>query len=131
MKIRHVWFVLLSTALPAAAQDASIGEREYMNSCAQCHGAAADGKGPLADLLTVAAPALTGLQKANGGVFPVSRLYETIEGDAGVAAHGTRDMPAWGMRYSQQAETLLLSTASDDTKVARTPKVVVSSSTPS
>jgi hypothetical protein len=44
-------------------------------------------------------PDLTVLAKKNGGVFPVSRVYEVIDGRQAVAAHGPRDMPIWGNRY--------------------------------
>jgi len=41
------------------------------------------------------------MAKRNGGVFPVAKSYEVIEG-AG-PGHGTRDMPIWGMDYSVKA----------------------------
>jgi hypothetical protein len=47
------------------------------------------------------APDLTQLAKNNGGVFPLSRVYEVI-GGAG-AAHGSRDMPIWGQDYKVRA----------------------------
>ena len=52
-----------------------------------------------------ALPDLTTLAQRNGGVFPVSRTFETIEG-AG-KGHGTRDMPVWGMDYTIQAAEAL------------------------
>ena len=39
---------------------------------------------------------LTVLAKNNGGVFPFSNVYEVIDGRKVIAAHGTREMPAWG-----------------------------------
>ena len=94
-----------SVAASASAQSMSteIGEFEYLNSCASCHGVDGKGAGPLADLLSTTVPNLTELQSANGGVFPVSRVYETIDGSAEVAAHGVREMPVWGMRYMERA----------------------------
>ena len=44
-------------------------------------------------------PDLTVLAKKNNGVFPVSAVYETIDGRKSVSAHGPRDMPIWGFRY--------------------------------
>jgi mono/diheme cytochrome c family protein len=91
--------------LPAAALaqgKADFGKAEYESNCASCHGIKGDGQGPIADLLTRKAADLRALQKKNGGVFPMARVYETIEG-AGVAAHGTRDMPVWGREYSVKA----------------------------
>jgi hypothetical protein len=45
---------------------------------------------------------LTVLVAANGGIFPTSRVIETIDGRREVAAHGPRDMPVWGrsMRFA-------------------------------
>jgi hypothetical protein len=60
-----------------------------------------DGKAgtPINDLLKVAPPALTQLAKKNGGVFPIARIYETIDGRRDIKAHGERDMPIWGNRF--------------------------------
>lgn len=97
--------VMLAAALTAGfgfgsgAQAQSLGETEYMNSCAYCHGIDGTGDGPLAGYLNTALPDLTQLQTQNGGVFPVTRLYESIDGTAELGAHGTREMPAWGLRY--------------------------------
>jgi len=60
------------------------------------------GGGPIAELLKRSPTDLTTLQKRNGGIFPMARVYETIEG-VGVAEHGTRDMPIWGREYSVKA----------------------------
>ena len=93
----------LATSASAQSMSTEIGEFEYLNSCASCHGADGKGAGPLADLLNTAMPNLTELQSSNGGVFPVSQVYETIDGSADVAAHGAREMPVWGMRYMDRA----------------------------
>ncbi len=53
-------------------------------------------------MLKRSASDLTTLQKRNGGIFPMARVYETIEG-VGVAEHGTRDMPVWGREFSIKA----------------------------
>ena len=87
----------------AAAQE-SIGQAEYMSSCAICHGPEGKGDGYLAGYLKKAPPSLTGLQEANGGVFPVSSVYELIDGTQLEGAHGTSAMPVWGDRYTAQAE---------------------------
>ena len=77
----------------------SLGEFEYRNSCAQCHGVSGKGDGPVASSLTKSPPDLTMLQKNNGGVFPVTNVYSIIEGNADVRVHGSRDMPVWGNRF--------------------------------
>lgn len=97
--------LLISAALAAcgAAQAqaqgsaADAGRREYESNCANCHGLDGKGNGPYAALLQRAAPDLTQLAKRNGGVFPISRVYEVIDG-AG-PGHGSREMPIWGQDY--------------------------------
>lgn len=100
---------ICAAALATAPQAAemSLGESEFMNSCAQCHGAAGKGDGVIAGYLNTAIPDLSMLQANNGGVFPVSRVYEVIEHSVDVGAHGTTDMPAWGNRYKYGAEQTL------------------------
>ncbi|MDP2006838.1 MAG: c-type cytochrome [Rubrivivax sp.] len=78
-----------------------LGKREFENNCAVCHASDAKGKGPYNHYLKTDAPDLSQLAKRNGGVFPVARLYDVIEG-AGVG-HGSRDMPIWGQEYRVKA----------------------------
>lgn len=87
----------------ATAQDMSLGEFEYQNSCAACHGAEARGNGPVSAHMSKPAPNLRTLTSDNAGVFPVSRVYEVIDGRAGVGAHGMMDMPVWGYRFTQRS----------------------------
>ena len=77
----------------------SLGEFEYQNSCAQCHGTSGKGDGPFRENLKTAPSDLTTLQKQNGGVFPASHVYSVIEGTADVRLHGPRKMPIWGRRF--------------------------------
>ncbi|SMX41819.1 c-type cytochrome [Actibacterium lipolyticum] len=95
--------VALAFMAPSFGQDIDIGQREYMNSCAQCHGASGRGDGYLAGFLNSPTPDLTVLQRDNGGVFPVASVYAVIDGSAAAGVHGDREMPAWGNRYSVQA----------------------------
>jgi mono/diheme cytochrome c family protein len=109
----------LLAAGPATAQEtvdaqeggitdpAQIGRIEYMTACAQCHGIEGRGDGVIADYLTVDVPDLTAIQRGNEGVFPAGVLFEIIEGGGGTSAHGTREMPAWGDRYSAEAYAVL------------------------
>mgnify|MGYP001039400521 CR=1 FL=1 len=78
-----------------------VGRNEYLNSCALCHGQDGKGSGYVIDVLKTAPPDLTTIKKRNGGVFPVERIYNMIDGREIVKGHGDRDMPAWGNRYSQ------------------------------
>lgn len=89
----------------AHAQEMTLGEFEYLNSCVACHGVSGNGDGPVTDFLSGATvPDLTVLQSNNGGVFPVTVVYETIDGAEIASAHGTRDMPIWGNRFRERVE---------------------------
>ncbi len=92
---------LLSAPVLAQQQRVDVGKREYDNNCASCHGRDGKGGGPFVELLKRSPGDLTTLAKRNGGVFPMARVYEVIEG-AG-AGHGSRDMPVWGQEYSVKA----------------------------
>lgn len=86
------------------AQEMSLGEFEYQNSCVSCHGVSGKGDGPVTDFLSGAVvPDLTVLQSNNGGVFPVTAVFDTIDGSDTASAHGTRDMPIWGQRFRERA----------------------------
>jgi mono/diheme cytochrome c family protein len=83
----------------SAADKFDIGEVEYNVSCADCHGFNGEGNGPYAESLKSRVPDLTVLSRNNGGVFPVTRVYDAIDGRQLTNSHG-RDMPIWGNRYS-------------------------------
>jgi hypothetical protein len=85
------------------AQIADIGKREYVNSCAVCHGDSGRGDGPLVKSLKIAPTDLAGLQKSNNGVFPIGRDYEVIDGRETIGAHGSRDIPVWGDRFKEKS----------------------------
>ena len=78
------------------------GKREFEARCASCHGVSGKGNGTISDLLRRSPPDLTQLAKSNGGILPMERLYQSILGES-VAAHGSRDMPVWGMVYRTDA----------------------------
>lgn len=82
-----------------------LGKREFDHKCAVCHGLDGKGGGPYAEQLKRGLPDLTTMARRNGGVFPVSGTYDTIEG-AG-KGHGTRAMPVWGVDYTIQAAEAL------------------------
>lgn len=93
----------LVTAASADDKKVDFGKREYVNSCAVCHGLDGRAQTQVMDILKVAPSDLRQLSKKNGGVFPMARVYETIDGRLAVKAHGTRDMPIWGQRFSAEA----------------------------
>ncbi len=96
--------LVAAPALGYAQQPVDIGKREYVNSCAVCHGDNGKGDGPLGGFLNKAPTDLTTIQKNNMGVFPFDRVYEVIDGRQAAAFHGTRDMPVWGKWYSIEGE---------------------------
>lgn len=97
----------LSLSASASAEDFDLGQQEFMNSCAQCHGADGTGNGVMAGYLVGSLPDLSRLQADNGGVFPVQMLYDVIDGGAAVGAHGSSEMPAWGDRYLAKSPEML------------------------
>ena len=83
------------------AEEVDAGKAEYLSSCAPCHGADGKGKGPLSANKLKTKPAdLTALAKKNNGVFPVSAVYEAIDGRNAIELHGAREMPIWGCRHT-------------------------------
>ncbi len=67
-------------------------EQVYQDTCLSCHGGSRRGTA-LFDL--------TGLARANGGVFPMDRVIQTIDGRDGARAHGS-PMPVWGEVYTPE-----------------------------
>lgn len=96
--------IMMTTGAYASAAEpslkADLGRQEFENSCALCHGKDGKGTGAINDLLKKRPTNLTTLAKMNNGVFPFERVYAVIDGREMVRAHGDRDMPAWGNRYS-------------------------------
>ncbi len=93
---------MLVSAQSATTQRVDFGQQEFQARCASCHGRDGKGNGPIADLLRKSPPDLTALSRANGGILPMSRVYDSIVGDD-VRAHGSRDMPVWGQVYRLRA----------------------------
>lgn len=102
-----IWLLLLAVSLALAepaksrknqtrAQSIAAGKALFSEHCASCHGDDAKGAGPAAVSLKVQPPDLTALAKRNHGKFPDDEVYKAIHGDRATAAHGSREMPAWG-----------------------------------
>ena len=104
---RSLAVAVAALPLVAAAQNVDVGRREYMISCAQCHGIEGKGDGVIAIYLNTLPSDLTTIQRANRGIFPFAEIYATIEGGRITGPHGTREMPAWGDRYSVEAAEAL------------------------
>ncbi len=88
--------LLLATALSAGAAERPNGAQLYMNHCAACHGADAEGGGPVAAVMQTTVPNLRTLAQRNGGTFPSDAVTAYIDGRDIKAAHGDRQMPIWG-----------------------------------
>jgi mono/diheme cytochrome c family protein len=91
---------------PALSQEEpieDIGKREFIRSCAACHGEGGKGDGPLAGILLVEPPDLTAINQRHGGKFPASWVYRIIDGRNNLRPHGSREMPIWGDRYRSDA----------------------------
>lgn len=82
-----------------------VGESLYAAYCTSCHGATAEGDGPLASSLRVAPANLTVLKQANGGNFPFDQVVKKIDGTEKVKGHGSSDMPIWGKAFKKVDET--------------------------
>jgi mono/diheme cytochrome c family protein len=91
---------LLEMTSAAWSQNFDTGKFEYQVGCAACHGSDAKGMGPVASLFGKPPADLTVLARNNGDVFPFNSVYEVIDGRKAVLAHGSRDMPIWGDRYT-------------------------------
>ncbi len=87
-----------------AATKAARGRVTYRIYCTNCHGAAAQGDGRLAELLKVKPADLTRLVEKDG-TFPAEEVRRSIDGRDEVAGHGMREMPVWGDVFSDPSGT--------------------------
>ena len=76
-----------------------LGALSYRIHCLNCHGDAGAGNGPMARLLKIVPADLARLSVENGGEFPTEQVYRTIDGRDDVRAHGSREMPVWGISF--------------------------------
>lgn len=99
-----VTLLLFAVGAPKVWADMS-GKQDFEQNCASCHGK--DGKGHGEALYVIPGirpPDLTTLSKNNGGVFPTERVYQSIDGRAGVPSHARFDMPFWGTNFQQSGK---------------------------
>ena len=97
-----IWIAIIG-ASAATAQDASMGERIYMERCAVCHGETGSGDGIVGELFAQKPSDLKLLSKNNGGTFPFLETYRAIDGRADIPAHGRSGLPVWGRYFMQEA----------------------------
>lgn len=89
----------IHTSLYAESTDSkNLGKIDYLNNCADCHGADGKGNGPEAKRLAIPPKDLTLLSKENGGSFPETVVYNIIDGRRVTDFHG-QEMPIWGERF--------------------------------
>ena len=106
MNRRVAGFLLLPAlvaVLPVHAQDYSgyTGAELYKRFCASCHGASGLGDGPVASELLAKPPDLTRITARHGGTFPEPEVRRIVDGRDIRPAHGSRDMPVWGLEFSR------------------------------
>jgi mono/diheme cytochrome c family protein len=88
-------------AIPGA--NVSIGEQYFRQYCGACHGIDGRGNGPVATMLRTPPPDLTRIAQRRGGNFPDAEIAAQIDGRTVVPAHGSRDMPIWGVRFAEKS----------------------------
>ncbi len=118
IKVLALTGLALASATVLAQRGGDLGKREYTNNCAVCHGTDGKGGGVYGDFLKRTPTDLTVMAKNNGGVFPISRAFEVIEG-AG-PGHGTREMPIWGQQYKVAAAEYYFDTPYNQETFVRT-----------
>jgi mono/diheme cytochrome c family protein len=86
-------------------QDVS-GSDEFHRYCSLCHGADGRGAGPLtdADAMKKTAADLTQIAKRNGGVFPFSKVADTIRLGGNIEEHKPSRMMAWEKIFSAESD---------------------------
>jgi cytochrome c len=92
--------VMIGLTASGRADDVDAGKAEYLTSCAPCHGADGKGTGPLSSRLKTKPGDLTTFAKKNNGVFPLSAVYEAIDGRNATGSHDSREMAIWGCRHT-------------------------------
>jgi len=94
--------------VPVRHTPANSGKQMFEAYCATCHGKEGKGDGPVAAALKVPPTDLTVLARQNNGKFPSLQVAKAITGEAGISAHGSKEMPVWGpvfMSMSHQHES--------------------------
>ncbi len=79
------------------------GADMFTSYCAVCHGRDLKGGGPAVAALKMPPPDLTTLSARNNSKFPELRVYQAIRGDLEMPAHGSKDMPVWGIVFSSMS----------------------------
>jgi mono/diheme cytochrome c family protein len=75
------------------------GEQLYMRFCASCHGKSGAGDGPVAEAFSTHLPDLRKMAIRSGERFSRDWVYRIVDGQVRIAAHGTQEMPVWGIDF--------------------------------
>ena len=101
-----MWWILLGMPLAAAPRpptvpSTAIREAPYVfvRYCSACHGAHGRGNGPAAPALQPPPADLTRIMQRHDDLFPIAKISATIDGRTIIPAHGSREMPIWGVRF--------------------------------
>jgi hypothetical protein len=92
--------LMVSSVAHVKAEETDSDQAEYLSHCAECHGVDGKGAGPSASKLKTRPSDLTLIAKKNNGVFPITKVYSSIDGRYEVESHEIDDMPIWGCRHS-------------------------------
>jgi len=95
--------MLTSGAVIVRADDVAQGRTIYQHYCASCHGPAGEGDGPVARALKTPPTNLRLLSDLYGNPLQEDKVARAIDGRAEVEAHGPREMPVWGERFSSES----------------------------
>jgi len=86
--------------VPITNAPSNSGKEMFNSYCAVCHGKDGKGNGPAASAMKTPPIDLTALASKNGGKYPSAHVAAVIRGQAGLASHGSADMPVWGPLFS-------------------------------
>lgn len=80
----------------------SAGKKLFNQYCSSCHGISGAGDGPVADSLGLKIPDLRMIASRRRGEFNRAELMAIVDGRTAVGAHGTKEMPVWGRKFSEE-----------------------------
>ena len=80
-----------------------LGHKEFITTCAVCHGKNGTGDGLFSPQLKIKPKDLTTIRSRHDGVFPFLKMYKIIDGRENTNGHGSQVMPVWGGRFSAES----------------------------
>ena len=85
----------LAAACTAPDRAAEVGRAAFQDNCTSCHGARAQGDGPMSVFVPTGVPNLRQLSARNGGEFPKAHVVKVVNRISDVQ-HGIVAMPDFG-----------------------------------